>query len=280
MSLTVNDALAWALTRLTAQQEPAVDARVLLASVVERNQTWLYTWPDKPLSDEQWAKFQRFVARRSQGEPVAYILGYREFWSLTLRTSPSTLIPRPDTEVLVEAALSRLSSGSQRVCDLGTGTGAIALAIASERRDCHVIGCDLLEEAVMLATQNASDNSISNVSFVQSSWFENLQGRFDMIVTNPPYVEQQSPWLREGDVRFEPRSALTSGVDGLDDIRSIVAQAPDFLSDGGWLLIEHGYNQGQAVSALLQRHGFVKTQTLVDLSGLDRVSVGCLQTCE
>lgn len=280
MSLTVNDALAWALTRLTTQENPAVDARILLASAAEQNLTWLYTWPDKPLSDEQWVKFQHFVERRSEGEPVAYILGYRDFWSLTLRTSPSTLIPRPDTEVLVEAALSRLPPGNQRVCDLGTGTGAIALAIASERRDCEVIGCDLLDEAVTLATRNASDNGITNASFVQSSWFDNLHGRFEMIVSNPPYVEQQSPWLQEGDVRFEPRSALTSGADGLDDIRIIIAQAPGYLSNGGWLLIEHGYTQGDAVRDLLQRHGFAQTQTLVDLAGLDRVSVGRLQTCE
>ncbi|WP_414830934.1 peptide chain release factor N(5)-glutamine methyltransferase [Alteromonas sp. H39] len=278
--MTVSEALAWAQKRLATQDDAAVAARVLLASATEQSQTWLYTWPDKHLSDEQWATFQRVVERRSKGEPVAYILGYREFWSLTLRTSPSTLIPRPDTEVLVEAALSRLSSGSQRVCDLGTGTGAIALAIASERPDCDVLGCDLLEEAVTLATCNASDNGITNASFVQSSWFDNLHGRFEMIVTNPPYVEQQSRWLQKGDVRFEPHSALTSGVDGLDDIRIIVAQAPGFLSAGGWLLIEHGYTQGEAVRALLQRHGFAQTQTIVDLAGHDRVSVGRLQTCE
>ena len=257
-----------------------VDARIMLAAAVQRNQTWLYTWPDKSLSDEQWVRFQEWIERRRQGEPVAYILGYREFWSLKLRTSPSTLIPRPDTEILVEAALSRLALGRQRVCDLGTGTGAIALAIASERADCDVMGCDLLDKAVMLAKQNASENGITNVSFVQSSWFENLHGRFDMIVTNPPYIELQSPWLTKGDVRFEPESALISGADGLDDIRIIVARAPSFLHAGGWLLIEHGYEQGEAVTALLRSHGFCETQTLPDLAGHDRVSVGRLQTCE
>lgn len=280
MSVTVSEALSWAQEQLHLQDDPIVDARVLLASAAKQTQTWLYTWPDKPLSIAQWSCFQEYVARRSQGEPVAYILGYRDFWSLTLRTSPSTLIPRPDTEILVEAALVRLPSGHQQVCDLGTGTGAIALAIASERKDCEVIGCDLLDEAVALAKQNAVDNHITNASFVQSPWFDNLSGQFDMIVSNPPYVESQSPWLEKGDVRFEPHSALTSGADGLDDIRLIVAQAPAFLREGGWLLIEHGHEQGKAVCELLSHHDFAQTETLTDLAGLDRVSVGRLQTCE
>lgn len=278
--MTVSEALAWAQQQLTNQEEPALDARVLLASAAQQSQTWLYTWPDKALSDAQWRQFQNHITRRIQGEPVAYILGYREFWSLTLRTSPFTLIPRPDTEVLVEAALARLPEGERRVCDLGTGTGAIALAIASERSDCQLLGCDLLNEAVELARQNAADNQITNVSFVQSSWFDSLTGQFDMIVTNPPYVESHSPWLHKGDVRFEPHSALTAGADGLDDIRVIVEQAPAYLYAGGWILIEHGHEQGRAVCALLKQHGFRETNTLPDLAGLDRVSVGRLQTCE
>ena len=227
--MRIDNALAWAAEQLEGGESPSVDAKVMLANILGKSQTYLFTWPDKTLDAAQKAQFEADVAKRKRGEPVAYIIGKRDFWTLSLFTSPDTLIPRPDTEVLVEHVLNwanQHSSASLSICDLGTGTGAIALALASELPEASVTGVDFQAGAVNLATRNAQANSIANAHFVQSDWFSALAGQtFDIIVSNPPYIEESSPYLNEGDVRFEPKTALTSGSDGLDDIKQIINNA-------------------------------------------------------
>ncbi|MBD3584968.1 peptide chain release factor N(5)-glutamine methyltransferase [Salinimonas sp. HHU 13199] len=273
--MQITEALKWAVSQLSDSDSAGIDARILLCTVIDKPQTYLFTWPEHELSANEKARFEALVRQRADGQPVAYLTGTRAFWSLTLHVSPTTLIPRPETELLVEQALARLPVGQARVCDLGTGTGAIALAIASERPDVAVTGVDRVADAVELARRNARYNHIENAVFAHSHWFDSLTGQtFSMIVSNPPYVEQNSHYLAEGDVRFEPASALTAGADGLDDIRYIIAQAPAHLKSDGWLLLEHGYNQAQSVQALLQQQGFHDITTVNDLAGQPRVTLG------
>lgn len=283
MSPTIAHALAWAKSILASagSDSPSTDARLLLAHVLGKDQTYLYTWADKILSDRTYVDFQHLVNARQQGEPVAYLLGYRDFWTLRLAVNPSTLIPRPETELLVEHALGRLSEDVSSLCDLGTGTGAVALALASERPDISVTGVDKVAGAVQLARQNAIVNQLINVQFLQSDWFGALgNSQFNLIVSNPPYVEEGSPYLEEGDVRFEPRSALISGKDGLEDIRHIIGAAIPYLQAKGWLLLEHGYQQGKAIRGLFAHYGYTAVETVQDYAGLDRVTMGQRNTCE
>ena len=276
--MRIDNALAWAAGQLEGGESPSVDAKVMLANILGKSQTYLFTWPDKTLDAGQKARFEAAIAKRKRGEPVAYIIGKRDFWTLSLFTSPDTLIPRPDTEVLVEQVLNwanQQSSASLSICDLGTGTGAIALALASELPEASVTGVDYQEGAVKLATRNAQANSIANAHFVQSDWFSALAGQtFDIIVSNPPYIEESSPYLNEGDVRFEPKTALTSGTDGLDDIKHIINSAPHYLNKGALLAFEHGLDQGVAVNALLVDAGFVDVKTVKDYGNNDRVTLG------
>jgi len=255
-----------------------VDAEVLLSFVSQKNRTWLYTWPERELTEPQNQQLHTLIQRRLQGEPVAYLTGHREFWTLTLEVSPDTLIPRPDTELLVEVALELMaerSSEKLNVVDLGTGTGAIALAIASEQPQWQIIGLDRIPAAVALALRNQAQLQIPNARFLESDWFSALgQQRFDLIVSNPPYIEQQDPHLEQGDVRFEPRSALVADDNGLSDIKNIIAQAPGYLAAQGWLLFEHGYQQAEAVRNLLTEHGFVEVKTRNDLAGHERATLG------
>ncbi|HAD38526.1 MAG TPA: peptide chain release factor N(5)-glutamine methyltransferase, partial [Plesiomonas shigelloides] len=215
-----------------------------------------------------------------QGEPVAYVIGEREFWSLPLRVSPATLIPRPDTERLVEEALNRLPATRTQILDLGTGTGAIALALASERPDCQIIGIDVQPDAAALAASNAERLGINNARFLTGSWFEPLRAlvpapRFALIASNPPYIDAKDPHLTQGDVRFEPRSALVADEQGLADIRVIAAQSREFLLPGGWLLVEHGWQQATAVQAIFHAAGYQQVETVQDYGGNDRVTLGC-----
>ena len=276
--MRIDNALAWAAEQLEGGESPSVDAKVMLANILGKSQTYLFTWPDKTLDADQKARFEADVAKRKRGEPVAYIIGKRDFWTLSLFTSPDTLIPRPDTEVLVEQVLNwanQQSSAPLSICDLGTGTGAIALALASELPEASVTGVDFQAGAVKLATRNAQANSIANTHFVQSDWFSALAGQtFDIIVSNPPYIEESSPYLNEGDVRFEPKTALTSGSDGLDDIKHIINNAPQYLNKGALLAFEHGFDQGAAVNALLVDAGFVDVKTVKDYGDNDRVTLG------
>ncbi len=255
-----------------------LDAELLLAAALGKPRSFLHTWPERIVSSEAALAFAGYLQRRRTGEPVAYILGQQGFWKLDLEVAPHTLIPRPETEMLVEAALELLPSfAPTTVLDLGTGTGAIALALANERAAWQVTAVDRVLEAVALAERNRQRLQLNNAKVLSSHWFDSLQDeRFDLIISNPPYIAAQDPHLQSGDVRFEPDSALVAGTDGLDDLRLIVEQAPAHLNADGWLLLEHGYDQGAAVRELLSRAGFEKIQTRRDLGDHERITFGRL----
>ena len=277
--MTVAEALRLAAQLTPISDTPRLDVELLLAWVLQKNRTWLYTWPESDLSDAHRQRFEAAFARRRRGEPLAHITGQREFWSLPLAVNNSTLIPRPDTERLVELSLLLTeSSPSGAALDLGTGTGAIALAFASERPGWHVSAVDVSAVAVSLAEQNREALGLPNVKCFTSHWFDGVSPgtRFDIILSNPPYIADADPHLNEGDVRFEPRSALVAAQDGLADIEHILARARNFLSPGGWLLIEHGWTQGEAVRAIFRSCGYQSITTEQDLGGRDRVTLGCL----
>ncbi|KQB02528.1 protein-(glutamine-N5) methyltransferase, release factor-specific [Vibrio metoecus] len=278
MSVTIEAALKAATEQLqqSGSDSPALDAAVLLCHVLAKPRSYLLTWPDKTLEEPALASLDALLARRMAGEPIAYILGEREFWSLPLKVSPSTLIPRPDTERLVELALDKAALMDGELLDLGTGTGAIALALASELPQRRVTGIDLRPEAAALAQENATRLAIHNTQFLQGSWFSPLADgtKFALIVSNPPYIEENDPHLSQGDVRFEPQSALVAKENGLADIRYISTYASHFLLDGGWLLFEHGYDQGAAVQMMLRELGYQNVTTEQDYAGNDRVTLG------
>jgi len=268
----VRQALAAATQRLGER----ADAELLLLHILQRDRSWLFTHADDALHTDVQKAYDALLRRREAGEPVAYITGHRGFWTLDLEVSPATLIPRPETELLVELALQRLASDfSGHVADLGTGSGAIALALARERPQAHVIATDLSADALEVARRNAARHAIDNVSFAQGDWLAPLAGQcFELIVSNPPYIEAADPHLARGDLRFEPASALASGNDGLNDIRRIVDVARHYLDPAGWLLFEHGWSQGVAARALLRDAGYTDVFTAQDLERRDRVSGG------
>ena len=254
---------------------PRLDAELLLAHALGKSRSYLHTWPERELETEQLERYQAAIVRRQAGEPVAYILGQQGFWSLDLEVAAHTLIPRPDTELLVETVLALLPATPAALLDLGTGTGAIALALACERPAWRLTGVDRVAEAVALAERNRARLKLANASFVASHWFSALAGqRYQLIVSNPPYIAADDRHLAEGDVRFEPSSALVAGADGLDDIRLIIQQSPDYLEAGGWLLLEHGFDQAAAVRELLSARGFSSVESRRDLGGHERISLG------
>ncbi|MBB6054146.1 peptide chain release factor N(5)-glutamine methyltransferase [Tolumonas osonensis] len=264
------------IQRFSESDSAALDADCLLCAVLSCTRTYLRTWPEQELTPEQVEQVEQLAVRREQGEPVAYILGVREFWSLPLQVSPATLIPRPDTEALVEWSLTLLSDKGQgqKALDLGTGTGAIALALKSEMPALSVWALEREPAALDLARRNAARLGFS-VNFLASNWFSALNERgFQLIVSNPPYIDATDPHLSQGDVRFEPHTALVADDDGLADIRQIIEQAPTYLATGGWLLLEHGWQQAEAVRSLLVARGFHAVTTKQDLGGQDRVSGG------
>lgn len=270
---TIHTALQAAVRRLKTGPSPRLDAEVLLACVLNVSRTHLYAWPEKKLSPAQAADFQALVARRAAGEPVAYLTGQREFHSLPLQVTPAVLIPRPETELLVEVALDHLPADG-RVVDLGTGSGAVALAMARQRPGCEIIATDRSPAALQVAQTNARQLHI-HIHWVAADWlaaFAPLRAR--LIVSNPPYIRAHDPHLRQGDVRYEPRQALVAGEDGLMALRYIIAAARAHLQPQGWLWLEHGYDQEAAVQALLRRHGYAAIATHRDLAGLPRVSGG------
>lgn len=252
-----------------------LDAELLLCHVLQRPRSYLFTWSDREVATPDQQAYEQLLTRRLKGEPVAHLIGSQAFWTLDLEVTADTLIPRPETETLVEVALDKLANGPYRVADLGTGTGAIALALASERSGWQVVGCDRVDAAVVLAERNRQRLEIRNADFVLGSWFEPLIGRFDMIVSNPPYIDPQDPHLQQGDVRFEPLSALIADKQGMADIEKIASDAREHLNTGGWLLFEHGYDQGQCVRALLEQLGYDDVATIQDLGDRDRVTLGC-----
>nr|WP_314493679.1 peptide chain release factor N(5)-glutamine methyltransferase [uncultured Pseudomonas sp.] len=263
--------------QLSESPTAQLDAELLLAAALGRTRSYLRTWPERIVERDAAQRFESYLQRRREGEPVAYILGQQGFWTLDLEVAPDTLIPRPETELLVETALAVLPGGPAQVLDLGTGTGAIALALASERPVWQLTAVDRIEAAVALAERNRQRLGLGNVRVQLSHWFEQLAGqRFAMILSNPPYIREQDPHLVRGDVRFEPSSALVAGHDGLSDLRQIIERAPQHLLPGGWLLLEHGYDQAEAVCALLAEHGFVDVENRIDLGGQPRISLGRL----
>lgn len=258
------------------RNDARMEAHLLLQHALFVNRAWLISHAGDLATPEQQQAFKTLLQRRLNGEPIAHILGSREFFGLPLKVTADTLIPRPDTETLVEAALEKITKTAQaRVLDLGTGTGAIALAIAKHYPNAQVTAVDFSENALSVAHENAEKLAIPNVSFVNSHWFSALNNQqFDLIVSNPPYIAEHDPHLTQGDVRFEPKSALTSGVDGLDDIHHIIAHAQHHLKPGGWLMLEHGYDQAQAVAELLAQAQFCHIGHRLDLAGIQRVTFG------
>lgn len=274
-AITVRGLLAAASAEL-GSDEAAREVEVLLGHALGKGRAWLYAHADDALAADGALQFHALLMRRASGEPLAYIVGRREFWSLELAVTRDVLIPRPETELLVELALQRVPQNIQvDIADLGTGSGAIALAIARERPRARVLATDASTAALAVARANAARLRIGNVEFALGNWYEALGGRrVDGIVSNPPYIAESDTHLQQGDLRFEPRAALASGVDGLDAIRSIVDSAPAHLQPGGWLLLEHGFGQGAAVRELLERRGFQDVSTAADLEGRERVSGG------
>lgn len=255
---------------------PRLDAELIMESVTGWSRTSLRAWPERTLSETQLAAFGDRVAQRKAGRPIAHILGEQVFWSLPLLVSDATLIPRPDTERLVETALDLPLPSAARVLDLGTGTGAIALALASERPGWQVLACDAVPAAVELARANAERLELP-VEVVQSNWFDDLApDRFDLIVSNPPYIASSDRHLAQGDLRFEPATALVAGGEGLDDLRHIASEAPRWLAPGGWLVVEHGYDQGMVVQSLFQASGLEDISTIFDYGGQPRLTAGRL----
>ncbi len=256
---------------------PRLDAQLLLAYVLKVRMVYFYIWPDKTVNQKKQRMFDQLIQKREQGEPVSYLIRQQAFWTLDLEVTSCTLIPRADTECLVEVALSLIDvNASMRILDLGTGTGAIALALASECSKAQVMGIDFFDEVVALAKRNAKRNQLT-VKFRQSSWFDVLDqsDRFDLIVSNPPYIDPDDEHLFQGDVRFEPRSALVSNNHGLADIEHIIEMASSFLNSGAYLILEHGYDQSEVVRKLFQARGYQNVVTQQDLGGNDRVTFAC-----
>jgi len=254
---------------------PRLDVEILLCHILGVTRSYLLAWPEKILTAKQYSQFQTLLARRVQGEPIAYITGHKEFWSLDLQINKNTLIPRPETELLVEQALARLSPDCRAlVIDLGTGSGAIALAIAHERSQCNVLATDKSIAALNVARDNAQSLGLHRVQFLISDWCSGLGDiKAELIVSNPPYVAIADPHLK-GDVRYEPLCALVAGKDGLADIRRLIAFSQSHLVPQGWLLLEHGYDQAEAVGVLFKQHAYESITTYQDLAGFSRVTVG------
>ena len=278
-AFTIASCIRMANQLAKVSDSPRLDVEILLAHVLQKDRTFLFAWPETALTVEQEDNFIALFDRRLRGEPVAHIIGQREFWSLPLFVNNTTLIPRPDTELVVETVLNLFASDMhnqpRHVLDLGTGTGAIVLALAHEKKYWHCVGVDNQPEAVLLAQKNCQHLHIQNVEIKQSDWFSAIEETdFDVIVSNPPYIAADDPHLQQGDVRFEPMGALVADNQGLRDIENIVQQARHYMRPNGWLLIEHGYQQGQTVRQLFEQSGYVAITTLRDLNDNERVTMG------
>ena len=253
---------------------PRLDAELLMGMVLRKPRSFLHAWPEQQLSEQEAARYEALLRRRFSGEPIAYMTGFREFWSMPLRVTPAVLIPRPDTELLVERALLRLPPDEDtRVLDLGTGSGAVSLAIARERPRAQVIGVDISVAALELARSNAELQKIGNVEFRESDWFDAVRGeKFNVVVGNPPYVAEDDPHLSRGDVRFEPRLALDAGETGMNCFRAILDRAHNYIVRQGWLLLEHGPDQHMPLRRLMEAQHYHDITPHKDAAGRDRVT--------
>lgn len=266
----------WASALAAISDSPRLDAEILLKHVSGFGDAQLVASSDEPLGEKHSEATQALIEARLQGTPIAYLIGRRAFYTLDLKVNRHVLIPRPETELLVDTALGFIHTlDSPRVLDLGTGSGAIALAIADQAPDAHITATDIDADALQLARENAVSHHLNKVSFKLSDWFAKLDHRaFDLIVSNPPYIDPDDPHLQRGDVRFEPRRALVSGQRGYDDLRKIIREAPTYLNAGGGIVLEHGCNQGRAVREMLAQTGFREIETRKDLNQLERVTHG------
>lgn len=275
----IQQALQQATQKLSAVTDsPALEAELLLAHVLDKPRSHLLAWPEKPLTHVQAEQFAEYLQRRHAGEPVAYIIGRREFWSLDFLVTPDTLIPRPDTEILVTTALELLAHNLPeiKVADLGTGSGAIAAALASERGLWQIYATDISQSALQIASKNAQRFGFHNISFYPGNWCTALPcNDFDMIVSNPPYIAETEWEVYANGLGFEPIGALVAGEDGLDHVRQITAMATEYLKPGGFLLIEHGFLQGAAVRNIFESAGYGMVKSVLDLSKNERVTLGC-----
>jgi len=274
MKHCIKETLDLAVSKLQSSDQARLEAEVLLAYVLDKQRSHLRAWPEAELSEEQMLRFGELVEQRAEGLPVAYLTGRREFWSLDFEVTADTLIPRPETELLVEQALALLPANEiLQVADLGTGSGAIAIALAQERKPWTLYAVDRSFTCAHIAQRNAKHLGVRNVSIINANWCDALaDASLDAVVSNPPYVAERDPHLRQGDVRYEPASALVSGTDGLDDIRILLEEAPRILKNGGWVLLEHAADQSETIRNLLNTKYFINITTLRDLAGLERVS--------
>lgn len=279
MPVSIKTLLDEAIQALPNSDSATVDAESLLSHVIGKSRSYFYTWPDNPVTDQQRLEYRALVQERSTGKPVAHLIRQRSFWNQALEVTPESLIPRPETELLVEMALEIIPADSCfQIADLGTGTGAVAIAIACERLNSCMTATDIILNNLLLARRNAIAHSAHNIQFVNSHWLRSIEDHaFDVIVSNPPYIAHNDPHLDQGDLRFESRIALVSGEDGLDAIRRIVISACRALKKNGWLLLEHGYQQSVCVKELMLENGYVNITTKNDLNGNPRVTMGCYQ---
>lgn len=276
---TIEACVQMAAERLHALDDPKREAQALLCAIADVTPSYLYTWPERELETAVFEQFQAALAKREQGISLAYILGKKEFWNFTLYVQEGVLVPRPETELLLEACLEFTAyRKAGRFLDLGTGTGAIALAFAQERPDWKVIAVDYSDTALAVAEKNREALGLENVKIIKSSWFDAVEGEFDIIASNPPYIDADEPELDGDGVRFEPMEALVAPEQGLADIKQITREAPQYLTPRGPLLIEHGYEQGLAVRQLFEAQGFYAIKTEKDYADLDRFTVGCLSS--
>ncbi|CUR53579.1 Release factor glutamine methyltransferase [Serratia symbiotica] len=273
--MNYNNWLIYATLRLTKSNTPRLDSEILLSFVIKKTKTFLLIFHETELTIIQSEQLERLLIRRENGEPISYLIGKREFWSLSFFVSSNTLIPRSDSERLIELALQYLPNTPCHILDLGTGCGSLALSLASERLDCIITGIDILSSVLSVALYNMKKLKITNVKFLKSNWFNSLSNkRFSLIMSNPPYIDINDIHLTKGDVLFEPKNALISKKKGLADLATIIYNAPKFLKSKGWLLLEHGWKQGSSVRTLFLFIGFLKVTTYYDYGNNERVTVG------
>ena len=275
--MQINDAIIYATRKLNSSNSKRIDSEVLLCSVLKCNRIKLYAYPEQKLSDTDQKAFKKLVEKRSEGYPVAYLTKQKEFWRHILLVNENILIPRSETELLVEKSLELISLHSlKEVLELGTGSGAIAIAIASEKPEINIRATDINNNVLKISKRNAESYKIKNIKFIKSDWFTNIDANnYDLIVSNPPYISNDDPILNNSDIRFEPSSALVSGAGGLDDLRKIICKSRTYLKDYGWLIVEHAYNQGVNVRELFIKNNFTAT-TIKDYNELERITYGKL----